>query len=127
MSAVRSWHCGYAGGHGAPSHWSTWATHYPPEDSSGWCGYLAETWARFLDPYWVVAKQQVRARFASAESQSYISVAEIMRHLEQDLLRRDQIRATMCDALEASKEMGVCSHVSDRVAVAFVSPGRLLN
>lgn len=89
--------------------------------------YLAETWARFLDPYWVVAKQQVRERFASAESQSYISIAEIMRHLEQDLLRRDQIRATMCDALETSKEMGERSHVSDRVAVAFVSPGRLLN
>jgi len=33
----------------------------------------------------------------------------------------------MCDALETSKEMGERSHVSDRVAVAFVSPGRLLN
>jgi hypothetical protein len=89
--------------------------------------YLAETWARFLDPYWVIAKQQVRERFASAESQSYISIAEIMRHLDQDLLRRDEIHATMCRALEASKDMGVRSRVSDRVAVAFVSPGRLLN
>lgn len=89
--------------------------------------YLAETWARFLDPYWVIAKQQVRERFASAESQSYISIAEIMRHLDQDLLRRDEIHATMCGALEASKDMGVRSRVSDRVAVAFVSPGRLLN
>ncbi|TFL16568.1 hypothetical protein [Jannaschia formosa] len=81
----------------------------------------------FLDPYWVVAKQQVRERFASAESQSFISIAEIMRHLDQDLLRRDQIRATMFDALEASKGMGERSRLSDRVAVAFVSPGRRLN
>jgi len=88
--------------------------------------YLAETWARFLDPYWIIAKQKVRERFASAESQSYISIAEIMRHLEEDLLGRDRIRATMRDALEAARGMGAKSRVSERIAVAFVSPGRLL-
>jgi hypothetical protein len=89
--------------------------------------YLAETWARFLDPYWVIAKQKVRERFASAESQSYISIAEIMRHLDEDLLEREKIRGTMRSALEAARGMGLKTQVSERIAVAFVSPGRMLN
>jgi hypothetical protein len=50
-----------------------------------------------------------------------------MLHLDQDLLRCIEIRTTMADALKTARNIAVRSHVSERVAVAFISPGRLLN
>src|SRR5690606_3745828 len=52
--------------------------------------YLAETWARLLDPYWVRAKQQVRENFAQNAAQSYISIADMTDQLHADHDNRER-------------------------------------
>lgn len=91
--------------------------------------YLCETWARYLDPYWGEAKRAVRERFAASEAQDYISIAEIMRHLDADLLKRGEIKASMESALESARAMGISApgDVAHRVSVAFVSPGHAMH
>mgnify|MGYP006275926657 CR=1 FL=1 len=87
--------------------------------------YLCETWARALDPYWIIAKERVRARFADAEAQSYTTIAHILQHLDDDVVGRQHVLRVMRDALDKARSIGTRSRVADRVSVAFVAPGHM--
>lgn len=86
--------------------------------------FLAETWAKKLDPYWIQAKQEVRESFTNGGApESYIATDQIVRHLNNDLLKISRIREIMFEALEAARRMDAIrtSSVADRISVAFVS------
>lgn len=85
--------------------------------------YLAETWARLLDPYWVRAKQQVRENFNQNAAQSYISIADMTDQLHADTDNRGRIRDIMISALDEAGRLEEKRDdaVSRRVSVALVS------
>lgn len=86
--------------------------------------YIAETWARVLDPYWIHAKHEVRKSFASGGApESYISTDQIVRYLNEDLLEAPKIRATMESAIDAARRIAPPQpgSVAERISVAFVS------
>ena len=86
--------------------------------------YLAETWARILDPYWIKAKQEVRESFASGGApESYSAVEQIVQHLNNDLLEVDRIRNTMQEAVVVARRIDPSKQgsVAERISVAFVS------
>ena len=85
--------------------------------------YLAETWSRLLDPYWVRAKEEVRDRFARGAAQSYISIAEMTDELAADPDGAARVREVMLEALEEAGRIAAPDPdaVGARVSVAFVS------
>ena len=97
--------------------------------SLGGVEYLAETWARLLDPYWVHAKQQVRESFLQNEAQSYISIADMTERLEADIANRDRIQELMLEALAEARTIEPTGPdaVSRRISVAFISLGAALH
>lgn len=85
---------------------------------------ICEAWSRLLDPFWELAKQEVRDSFSYGDlPKGYIAIQEVLLKLEGDCARSEGVYAQMTKVI-AEAELMCRDHkpeIGRRVSVVFFS------